>query len=363
MSVLRFPRITACSTALPADSFGQERVRDIFYERVLGPGWEKRPELAESVDRIDHLFASTQVECRQFVVDPMQYYGEPRSTADRMTSYEEHAYPLARTALSAGLASINHGGASSVTDFIVVSCTGYVAPGLDILLARDLGMRPDVRRVVIGHMGCYGALVGLRSALQLLRGQDTGLVALLCVELCSLHCSATLDTQAVTSFALFGDAAACALISSDPETTGPELVDTYSTSDFGAMEQMSWRITDQGFVMGLSPRVPVTLGRTVGSALERLLRPHGLDVSDIDHWLIHPGGPSILQAVQRRLGLREDAVALSWQVLRENGNCSSPTVLMILDRLLRSDRAQPGDWGVMLAFGPGLTIETCLLRF
>jgi predicted naringenin-chalcone synthase len=101
----------------------------------------------------------------------------------------------------------------------------------------------------------------------------------------------------------------------------------------------------------------------VGSALERLLRPHGLDVSDIDHWLIHPGGPSILQAVQRRLGLREDAVALSWQVLRENGNCSSPTVLMILDRLLRSDRAQPGDWGVMLAFGPGLTIETCLLRF
>jgi predicted naringenin-chalcone synthase len=178
-----------------------------------------------------------------------------------------------------------------------------------------------------------------------------------------LHCAATLETDAVTSFALFGDAAAALLLRSDARAGGPLLVDTHCTSDFEAIDQMTWRVTDQGFRMSLSPRVPVTLGRNVRAAVEGLLAPRHLATGDVAHWLIHPGGPSILQAIERKLELSDEQMALSWQVLSENGNCSSTTVLLMLDRLLRSGRTRPGEWCVMMAFGPGLTLETCLLRF
>ncbi len=104
-------------------------------------------------------------------------------------------------------------------------------------------------------------------------------------------------------------------------------------------------------------------GRSVGGVVEGLLAPHDLRAADITHWIVHPGGPAILEAVQRKLELGDEQLAGSWEVLRERGNCSSATVLLILERLLRSGRARAGEWGVMMAFGPGLTLETCLLRF
>lgn len=115
--------------------------------------------------------------------------------------------------------------------------------------------------------------------------------------------------------------------------------------------------------MGLSPRVPVALRNQVSDAVVRLLAPHGLCVGDVAHWIIHPGGPSILQAIQGRLDLTEHQMRPSWEVLAENGNCSSATVLLILDRIMREGHARAGEWGVMMAFGPGLTLETVLLRF
>jgi predicted naringenin-chalcone synthase len=185
----------------------------------------------------------------------------------------------------------------------------------------------------------------------------------LSVELCTLHFAPTLDPEVLTSFALFGDAAAALLLTCDETSPGPALVDTYTLADYATAGQMSWTIGDAGFVMTLSPRVPVSLRRTVRGAVERLLAPHGLRAGDVRHWLVHPGGPSILEAVQRPLELSDEQTAPSWRVLRDHGNCSSTTVLLILDDLLRSGVTAPGDWGVMLAFGPGLTIETALLRF
>jgi predicted naringenin-chalcone synthase len=212
-------------------------------------------------------------------------------------------------------------------------------------------------------MGCAGGIVALRDALATLRGRKHSLVALLSVELSSLHGQKTLDLGVLTAFALFGDAAAAVLLSSDPASRGPEVVDTYCASDFGAMDQMSWTIGDEGFVMGLSIRVPVTLRRNIGPAVERLLAPHGLTAADVTHWLVHPGGPSILDAIRHSLALSKEQMALSWEILHDHGNCSSTTVLLMLDRLLRSGRTRRGEWGVMMAFGPGLTLETCLLRF
>jgi alkylresorcinol/alkylpyrone synthase len=194
------------------------------------------------------------------------------------------------------------------------------------------------------------------------RARPGALAAVLAVELTTLHFVPTLDLEMLTSFALFGDAAAAVVVSAAPGAHGPELVDTYCAADFAA-GQMSWTIGDAGFVMGLSPRVPVTLRRNVAPAVERLLSPHGLTSRDVAHWIVHPGGPSVLEAIQGRLELSDEQMDPSWAILREHGNCSSATVLLILERLLRSGGTRPGEWGVMMAFGPGLTLETCLLRF
>lgn len=358
------PRILSLGLAHPAHVYRQDWLRDRFRERVLGLDWRQRPEAAEQGRQIERLFEATRVRTRQTVVDLLDYYARPRSIGERMATYAAEAPGLGRTALEACL----RGAADwvrppDIGDFFAVSCTGYMSPGLDILLARDLGMAPDARRVSIGHMGCFGALVGLRQSLAAVRAHPGSAAALLCVELASMHFAETLDIEVMTSFALFGDAAAAAIIADNPKASGPELVDTYTFTDFAAAGQMSWTITDAGFVMGLSPRVPVTLRRAVRGAVECLLAPQGLTVEDVRHWIIHPGGPAILEAIAGKLELSEEQMAPSWEVLAEHGNCSSPTVLLILDKLMRSGHTRTGEWCVMMAFGPGLTLETALLRF
>ncbi len=358
-----YPRIAALATAMPPWSHTRESLLSFVCERMLGQDWSQRRESFEQARQIERTFLASQVESRQVCVDLDAYYERPRTTGERMETYATAAYALGREALETCLRVAPGLDAGSVTDFTVVSCTGYTAPGLDILLSRDLGVRPDARRVVVGHMGCFGALVGLRQLLATMRAYPDAVAALLSVELSSLHFAPGLDRDAHALLALFGDGAAAALLTNDPEARGPELVDAYCVADFSAASQMSWEIGDAGFIMGLSPRVPVTLRRHVLAATERLLAPHDLTISDVTHWLVHPGGPSILDAIAARLELSDEKLAHSWKVLREHGNCSSATVLMVLDEALKSGATHPGDWGVMMAFGPGLTLETCLLRF
>jgi predicted naringenin-chalcone synthase len=346
--VEHYPRITALASASPPHRYSQEAILAIVHDHTTG----SKRELAR-------LFGASGVAQRHSGIDLESYYNRPRTTAERMATYEAVGYRLGYEALAA----LPAGNVAAVTDLFVVSCTGYSAPGLDIMLARDLGMAPTIRRTCIGHMGCFGALVGLRQAMAAVRANPGAMAALLSVELCSLHFQPTEDLEALTSFALFGDAAAALALSAAPEATGPAVVAVASMADYAAADQMSWTITDQGFVMGLSPRVPVTLRRNARAAVATLLAPHDLDVRDIDHWIIHPGGPSILEAIQRSLELSADQMAPSWQILRDHGNCSSATVLLILEELLRSGQPQSGEWGVMMAFGPGLTLEMCLLRF
>jgi alkylresorcinol/alkylpyrone synthase len=359
----RYPRILSLATAAPPRQCDQAAVLATVQQHILGPDWQAHDELADRAAAIAHLFLASQVQHRQSAVDLAEYYARPRTTGERMATYASAAYAVGRDALAPALSAMPARTASAITDFSVVSCTGYTAPGLDILLARDLGMAQDTRRVSIGHMGCFGALVGLRQSVAAVRAYPHAVAALLCVELASLHFQPNEDPESLTSFALFGDAAAALTLGFAGEGQGPEVVGTFCATDFATADQMSWTITDAGFVMGLSPRVPVTLRRSIGTVVENLLAPHGLCAEDITHWVIHPGGPSILQAIQQRLRLSEAQMAPSWQTLRDHGNCSSATVLLILHALLRSGATRRSEWGVMMAFGPGLTVETCLLRF
>jgi len=362
--VAQYPRIVSVTSAHPSNYVNQDQMLRFLLNRLLGAGWESRREQDADVRRLQRLFAASGVEQRHFAIDVDRFYSEPHGTGERMALYQTLAYELARPALEACFAETAQLRApTDVSDLFLVSCTGYASPGLDISVARDFGLARNTRRVVVGHMGCFGAMVGLRQSLSAVRADPQATALMLSVELTSLHYAPTDDIEFLTGCALFSDAAGALMLTNTEDSSGPELVDTYCAADFGAADQMSWTITDSGFNMGLSPRVPVTLRRNIGGVVERLLAPHGLRTADVAHWLTHPGGPSILEAIQRKLELSDDQMAVSRRILREHGNCSSATILLILEDYIRSQRAKPGEWGVMMAFGPGLTLETALIRF
>ena len=292
------------------------------------------------------------------------------TTGQRMRRFVTEAVPLGKGAVSGALADAGLDPAA-VGMFAVASCTGYATPGLDIVLARDLGMPDDVARLAIGHMGCYAALPGLVTAADAARSRGLPSV-LLCAELTTLHAQPPVDTatpggmEQLVAHALFADAAAAAVVlpgDGPGLPAGLELLDSAVHTDVDTAALMSWEVTDTGFRMGLSPRVPSVLARSVRPVLDRLLARHGATVDDVAGWAVHPGGPAVLDVVAERCGLPGDAVAVSRAVLAENGNCSSATVLMVLDRLLREQPPRPGELVVLMAFGPGLTLHTVLGRW
>jgi alkylresorcinol/alkylpyrone synthase len=301
------------------------------------------------------LFANSGVVTRHAAANPLIEDLSGWSTQRRMRRYLTEAMPLGKAAVADALAAAGVP-AAEVGLFAVCSCTGYVTPGLDILLARDLGMAPDTQRLFIGHMGCYAALPGLGVAADFAGSRDRPAV-LLCLELTSLHIQPpTADAEQIVAHALFSDGAAAAVLL--PEPRGYELVDVVSVTDVATADHMTWEVTDLGFRMGLSARVPEVLAGHVRSLVDGLLARHGLELSDVDGWAVHPGGPRILDVVRDRLELTEAQISVSRGVLAEHGNCSSPTVLMILDAL----RPAAGHRLVALAFGPGLTLYAALLR-
>jgi len=223
-------------------------------------------------------------------------------------------------------------------------------------------MSPNVQRLFVGHMGCYAALPGLGTAADYVvaRGKPA---LLLCAELTSLHlqpATARTDMQQIVSHALFSDAAAAAVLTAGDAGQGYAVREVAAVTDATTADHMTWDVTDLGFRMGLSPRVPAVLALHVRKLVEEMLARHGRTIGDVDGWAVHPGGPKILDVVQERLGLDDAALAASRGVLSAYGNCSSPTVLMVLDALRR--RPAPPRRVVMLAFGPGLTLYGTLLE-
>ncbi len=301
------------------------------------------------------MFSNSGVVSRHGAMNPLIEDVSRWSTQRRMQRYLTEALPLGKAAVGEALAAAGLP-AAEVGLFAVCSCTGYVTPGLDILLARDLGMAPGTQRLFIGHMGCYAAIPGLGVAADFVVSRDRPAV-LLCLELTSLHVQPpTADAEQIIAHALFSDAAAAAVL--QPRARGYELRDVASVTDVATADHMTWDVTDLGFRMGLSSRVPDVLDMHVAGLVTDLLARHGLALSDVDGWAVHPGGPRILDVVQARLDLSDADLAASRRVLAEHGNCSSPTVLMILEELRPADPEHV----VALAFGPGLTLYAALLR-
>nr|WP_296068498.1 3-oxoacyl-[acyl-carrier-protein] synthase III C-terminal domain-containing protein [uncultured Actinoplanes sp.] len=342
--------ITGLGIALPPTAVQDELWSGFFAEHYPSD----RRALARRI------FQNSGVRTRQAVVSPLLEDVSDWSTERRMRRYQAEAMPLGKEAISRALTDAGVP-ADEIGLFAVCSCTGYATPGLDILLARDLGMSPSVQRLFVGHMGCYAALPGLGTASDYVvaRGRPA---LLLCAELTSLHMQPVgvrADLQQIVSHALFADAAA-AVVLTPGDVPGYVISEVTAVTDATTADHMTWDVTDLGFRMGLSPRVPAVLSVHVRALVDDMLSRRGLTIGDVDGWAVHPGGPKILDVVQEQLGLDDAALAASRDVLAAYGNCSSPTVLLAVDALRR--RPSPPRRIVMLAFGPGLTLYGTLLE-
>lgn len=282
------------------------------------------------------------------------------STAKRMLRYERDSVPLGLSACRAALddAQLDP---NRITHLVTVSCTGFMAPGLDVALMQGLSLRGYVERTHVGFMGCHGALIGLRTAASFVKAHPAASVLLCCVELCSLHHQYGWRSDQVVANALFGDGAAAVILQSPAAEDDPHWKVAASGSILipGTADCMGWHVRDHGFEMQLSAGVPAAVKQHAGGWLGEWLFLQDLKISDIKSWGVHPGGPKILEAAASSIGLPMGTLADSEETLADFGNMSSPTILFILDRLRRRQAPRPC---VTIAFGPGLTMEATLFR-
>lgn len=275
------------------------------------------------------------------------YHGVWPGTAQRMNAYSHAAPALALNAIAALHEQVSLDG---ITHLVVASCTGFVAPGVDQIIAEHMGLASSVERLMVGFMGCYAAVSALRSARHIVRSEPDARVLVVCVELSSLHLQATDALEPLLAMLQFGDGAAAALVSADAK--GLILGQPFATTLPDTAHLIQWHVGDHGFAMHLSGAVP---GAIAAALANQPLLPCA--ATEVDGWAVHAGGRSILDAVVHGLDLPPDALNDSRAVLEQFGNMSSATLMFVLARMLARDPVEQPHNGIALAFGPGLAAE------
>lgn len=366
--------VRTIQTAVPPTVLVQSDVREIF---ATQPGLTR---LGERLVRTS--FDVSGIDTRRSVLPDFSEHDRPEtpvfhdeatgrllspSTRVRNEIYIRAAGPLFAEAARAAIAACDDLDAADVTHVVTVSCTGFYAPGPDYELVRELGLPTTTQRYNIGFMGCYAAFPALRAAAAFCTADPDAVVLVVACELCTIHVRSSNDADQIVASSVFADGAAAAIVTARPAPAGAAVL----TIDRLASEltpvgdkDMAWTIGDEGFEMVLSAAVPKIIDTHIEGALEPLLTAEPDLSSDpagrIRHWAIHPGGRSILDKVEAKLGLSELQLQPSRRILRDYGNMSSATVLFVLKEIIES-ATTPGDERVCaMAFGPGLTVETGL---
>lgn len=249
-----------------------------------------------------------------------------------------------------------------ITHVISVSCTGVMTPGIEFILSQQLGLRSDVTLLGINFMGCHGAFKALKVAEKIAKHHPKNRILLVCTELCSLHFKARGDIETIVIQSLFADGSAAVIMGSHPsngEKVLFEITNEHSLTIPSSQEEMTWHVSDEGFDMTLSQRVPHLIGNHIEPFVEQLLRSSGVQQNACE-WAVHPGGKMIIETVESALSLNHTHTTSSWKILQQCGNLSSATFLFVLQDI--SQRKILNETIVGLGFGPGLTVEGLLLK-
>lgn len=348
-------RITSAATALPRHYYPQHVLIDAFRRH-----WGHRLERFEVLER---LHAATGVDGRYLAL-PMEAY-PLRNWGEANDIWIQTSMELGSQAICRALEQ-NGTTRSDIGAFFFTSITGIASPSIEARIINKIGLSRSTKRIPIFGLGCVAGAAGIARAADYVRAFPNEAALLLSVELCSLTVQKDdLSAANLISTGLFGDGAAAVIISgADCGTSeGPEIIATKSMLYPETEYVMGWDIAETGFRIVLSRDVPEVVLENLGKDVEGFLAEHGLERDDIESWVIHTGGPKVLEATEKALGLEHRALDISWECLRRTGNLSSASVLFVLEEVMRNRRPRPNSWGILAAMGPGFCSELILLKW
>lgn len=348
-------RIIGAGSAFPGNIYQQQEIT-----AALKEAWQQQLDNPEVLDR---LHSRCGVERRHLVL-PLEAYDRVTTWGQANDLWIDAAQTLGRDAICRAITPLGLM-PRDIDALFFTSVTGVASPSIDARLVNRMGLSPNIKRVPMFGLGCVAGAAGLARAADYVRAFPDQIAVVLAVELCSLTWQRDdVSVANMISTGLFGDGAAAAVVAGgNTDLAGPEIVATKSVFYPGSEQVMGWDISETGFHIVLSPDVPKVIRENLGGDVDGFLAEAGLRRSDVASWIIHTGGPKVLEAVEESLELPPDALTLSWESLRQVGNLSSASVLVVLQEVLAHYRGKPGTYSILAAMGPGFCSELLLLRW
>jgi len=348
-------RIASAASAFPRHYYSQkfllEKLQEYWGERLRNP------------QLLARLHRNVTVEGRYLALPTEKYY-DIANWGQANDIWIEVAQELGEQALCRAL---HHAAleSSSLGALFFTSVTGISSPSIDALLINRMGLPTNIRRVPIFGLGCVAGAAGIARAADYVRAYPSQAAALVSVELCSLTIQRDdLSVANLISSGLFADGCAAVVVTGDDlNAAGPEILATRSIFYPDTEGMMGWKVTEKGFRITLSPEVPVLIREHLGPDVDAFLADHGHKRSDINSWVVHTGGPKVLEATAAALDLHDGELDASWDCLRRVGNLSSASVLVVLEDVMKNRRPKPGCLGILAAMGPGFCSEILLLQW
>jgi len=348
-------QIASAASAFPKNYYSQkfllEQLQQYWGERLRNPLMLAR------------LHRNVAVEGRHLAMPYEEYY-ELKTWGCANDAWIRVAQELGEQALCRAL---QHSGVerADIGALFFTSVTGICSPSIDALLVNRMGLSPNIKRLPIFGLGCVAGAAGIARCADYVRAYPAQAAALVSVELCSLTIQKEdLSVANLISSGLFADGSAAVIVTGDEmQAAGPEIVATRSVFYPNTEQMMGWKVSEKGFRIVLSPEVPVLIREHLGHDVDAFLGEHGLKRKDIGSWVLHTGGPKVLEATAAALDLHNGQLDASWDCLKKVGNLSSASILVVLEDVMKNRRPEPGTMGLLAAMGPGFCSELVLVKW
>jgi alkylresorcinol/alkylpyrone synthase len=348
-------RIASVASAFPQHYYSQqmllEALQEYWGDKIENPNVLRRLHRQVSVDG-------------RFLSLPKEEYLKMKTWGEANHHWIRTAKELGEKAVAGALTGAGLTG-RNLGAFFFVSVTGISSPSIDALLINQMGLCRNIRRTPVFGLGCVAGAAGISRAADYVRAYPDQVAVVLSVELCSL----TLQREDVSmanliSAGLFGDGAAAVIVAgTDCGLSGPSILATRSVFYSDTEEMMGWDVSERGFRIVLSRDIPDLVRHNLARDVDEFLAQQGLTRAEIGRWVLHTGGPKILEATAEALGLQNGELEVSWQCLRRTGNLSSASVLVVLEEVMKNRRPESGTYGLLAAMGPGFCAEFVLLQW